>query len=145
MRDWAVEYILHVLETKDWSPNRLASEAGLAASTIARPLRDKNWSYNISRRTLMKIRTASGIDPGMFSPKGFSEDSSIFSDNYPKTTARHVLENLDQNSQDTKELAVNQIKITIVGNLAKIEATVDRDGIAKLKLKLDTIATIIDD
>lgn len=66
MTDPAISYIEHVLETKGWTAAKLAKLTGLAHSTIARPLKQKDYSGRISRRTLQLVRQASGIDPAEF-------------------------------------------------------------------------------
>lgn len=70
MKDWALDYIQHVLEAKDWNAADLARHAGLAHSTINRPLTVKDWPTAISRQTITKVYHASGIDPSPFAPKG---------------------------------------------------------------------------
>jgi len=147
MRDWSIEYILHVLEKKDWSANKLAVEAGVSASTIARPLREKDWPHKLSRTTLMKVREASGIDPSPFIPAGFNEDANLFASARTRTGAT-----LDRMMADERGDAaplsaqhVNEIKIAVVGPLAQIVATVDRAGIARLREKLDALETMLDD
>jgi hypothetical protein len=39
----------------------------------------------------------------------------------------------------------NEVRITVVGPLAHIEATVDRAGLAKLRARLDAIESMLDD
>ena len=143
MRDWAIDYLLHVLEKKDWSANRLAGEAGVATSTIGRPLREgENYAGKLSRTTIEKVRQASGIDPSPFIPEGMAEDAGLFASR-PKTSADHILATMD--SPDPNHLKKNEIRIAVVGDLAQIVATVDRDGIARLRKKLDAIETMLDD
>lgn len=145
MKDWALDYVLHVLEAKDWSANRLATLAGVAASTINRPLREPDWKHKLSRTTIAKIQEASGIDPGPFIPEGFAEDKALFATGRIRTTADRALEHLDQPGSGPNAQATNEIKIAIVGNLAQIVATVDRSGIARLRQKLDAIESMLDD
>lgn len=148
MKHWTIEYILHVLEAKDWSMNRLASEAGVSPSTINRPIREKDWSFAISARTIGKIFRATNIDPSPFMPKGMSEPASMYmgeeSKPRPKSSAQTTLENLDSETS-APAFAVNEIKIAMVGPIAQIIATVDREGIAKLRKKLDAIEAMLDD
>lgn len=66
MRDPGIEYLRHVLEKKGWTAADLARRAGLAHSTINRPLTKPNYEMGISRRTLEKVYLASGIDPAAF-------------------------------------------------------------------------------
>jgi lambda repressor-like predicted transcriptional regulator len=147
MRDWAIDYVMHVLEAKEWSANRLASEAGLAASTIARPLRTLDYKDKLSRTTIAKIAKASGIDPSPFIPAGFNEDKVTFSAMAarPKTTADRVLATMDDPLPMSSPPQTNEIRIAVVGRLAPIVATVDRAGIAKLRARLDALDTILDD
>lgn len=145
MKDWAITYILHVLEVKDWSANRLATEAGLASSTINRPLREPDWPHEISRTTIKKVQKASGIDPAPFIPDGFSEDKSIFTSPRRQTVADRALAELDQPKQTPNAQTINEIKIAVVGPLAQIVATVNREGIARLRAKLDAIESMLDE
>ncbi len=55
-------YISHVLETRDWSMQRLANEAQISASTLTRPMKYPSAKGIISNRTLEKIESASGIE-----------------------------------------------------------------------------------
>ena len=144
MRDWAVEYLLHVLEKKDWSVNRLASESGVATSTLARPLRKKDWPHKLSRDTIHKVREASGIDPSPFIPSAFSEDRAMFAGPRPRTNADRVLQNLDTEPEVQDDEPLNEIKIAVVGSRAQIVATIDREGIAKLREKLKAIEAMLD-
>jgi len=144
MRDWAVEYLLHVLEAKDWSVNRLASESGVATSTLARPLREKDWPHKLSRGTIHKVREATGIDPSPFIPKEFSEERTEFARARPETSADRVLHNLDHDGPQQAEQPLNEIKIAVVGTRAQIVATIDRQGIAKLREKLNAIEAMLD-
>lgn len=145
MRDWAFDYILHVLKAKNWSANRLATEAGVAASTINRPLRVQDWPHKLSRTTLTKIHEVSGIDPKPFIPAGFAEDADTFASQRPLTLADRALRNLDKANPNSETQPTNEIKIAVVGKLAQIAATLDRAGIAKLRAKLDAIESMLDD
>lgn len=143
MTDWTIDYIKHVLETRDWSANKLATMSGLAASTIARPLREQGrLDYRLSRLTIQKIARASGVDPAPFIPAGLFEEAGGYT---PSTRAGRILADLDRDPSDTGTQPVNEIKIAIVGPLAQIMATVDRAGIARLRAKLDAIETMLDD
>lgn len=144
MRDWAIDYILHVLEKKDWSANKLAQEARVAASTINRPLRIKDYANKLSRQTITKIQVASGIDPAPFIPAEFAEDAAMFAGRQ-QTHADRALAKLDQDDPAPNAQSLNEIKIAVVGSVAQIVATVNRDGIAKLRKKLDAIESMIDD
>lgn len=145
MRDWALDYILHVLEAKDWSANRLAVEAGVSPSTINRPLRIVDWPHHLSRTTIAKIWDATGIDPAPFIPEGFSEDSATFSMPRPRSMAQNVLEQMDTPTSAPNAQKINEIKVAVVGPLAQIVATINREGIARLREKLDAIESMLDD
>jgi len=145
MRDWALDYLMHVIEAKNWSMNRLAQEAGVASSTINRPLRDKNWKHKLSRDTVSKVYQASGIDPKPFIPAHLAEESAMFSGPQP-SRIRAILERLDDVPDPAPAaLSVNEIKIAVVGPTAQIVATIDRKGLAKLRQKLDAIEAMLDD
>ena len=97
MNDWTIDYIKHVLEARDWSANKLAMVAGLAASTIARPLREEGrLDYRLSRLTIQKIAKASGIDPAPFIPPGLVEEAGTYT---PSTRAGRILADLDGDGQ----------------------------------------------
>ena len=145
MKDWALDYLLHVMTERGWSANRLAREAGLATSTIARPLREPDYKHSLSRTTITKVAEASGIDPAPFIPEGFAEDKALFQGSRPRSAADLALERLDQHSDGPNAQTTNEIKIAVVGRLAQIVATIDRAGIAKLRAKLDAIESMLDD
>nr|WP_323779582.1 hypothetical protein [Amylibacter sp.] len=150
MRDWAIDYILHVLDAKSWTANRLASEAGVAASTINRPLREKNWPHKLSRATLVKIRDASNIDPSPFIPEE-ADESAFLSMNYdlgaPTEETMARLESAVQSHKQTwpspTRLEKGDIEISISGNHAYIEAFIHLDDIARLRKKLDAIEMML--
>jgi transcriptional regulator with XRE-family HTH domain len=150
MRDWAIDYIVHVLEAKDWTMNRLSEEAGVAASTINRPLRDRNYPHSLSRATIRKIAAASGIDPAPYIPADQSEDRALFAGfaERARTYADRALEDLDKppEAKGTPLAAspLNEIKIAVVGNLAQIVATIDREGLQRLRQKLDALEAMLD-
>ena len=144
MRDWSINYMLHVLEAKNWSANRLAKEADVASSTINRPLREKDWKFKLSRTTINKIQRASGIDPSPFVPVEMREEGSIFSLPRPKSNADRALERLDEAAP--AETAKHQdIRFAIADGYVQISAIVDRNGIDKLREKLDQIASLLED
>jgi lambda repressor-like predicted transcriptional regulator len=148
MRDWAIDYILHILETKQWSMNRLAQEAGVATSTIARPIREREYPHKLSRDTITKIREASGIDPAPFIPAELAEDANLFSPPPgQRTRAGRILAALDTPAaaEGPNAQATNEIKIAIVGPLVQIVATVNKAGLARLRAKLDMIESILDE
>jgi phage repressor protein C with HTH and peptisase S24 domain len=66
MRDRAVDYLRHVLDQKGWTAADLARRAGVAHSTINRPLTIPDYPNAISRQTIQKVWQASGIDPSPF-------------------------------------------------------------------------------
>jgi plasmid maintenance system antidote protein VapI len=143
MRDWTINYMLHILQEKNWSANRLATEAGVATSTVGRPIREADYAGKLSRDTVLKLQKASGIDPQPFIPSDFEEEIAAFTRPRPKTTADRVLEALDQPPGPMAQ-TINEIKIAVVGPIAQIVATVDRAGIAKLRQKLDAIESMLD-
>lgn len=64
--DSAIGYIRDVLHRTGWSPAELARRAGVAPSTLSRPLNSENWSIKVSRTTIEKVAVASGINPPWF-------------------------------------------------------------------------------
>jgi hypothetical protein len=143
MTDWTIDYIKHVLETRDWSANKLAAMAGLAASTIGRPLREQGrLDYRLSRLSIQKIAKASGVDPTPFIPTGLFEEAGSY---VPSTRTGRILADLDSDPPSPASQPVNEIKIAVVGPLAQIVATVDRAGLARLRAKLDAIESMLDD
>lgn len=143
MRDWAIDYIMHVLEQKDWSMNRLATEAGVASTTISRPLKDSTYSGHLARSTIAKIREASGIDPTPFIPKELLEDTEHFAHLPRENRAR---------SQAASEAVVpshseklNQVVFTFDGQTVKLEGTFDRRGLVELHKKIEKIESLFID
>ena len=61
MSDPAIGYLRRVIEATGLRPNALAKKAGVVASTLNRPLNDPNWKGKLSRTTIQKIETATGI------------------------------------------------------------------------------------
>lgn len=61
MSDPAIEYLRHVMKTRDWTAAELARRAGVAHSTINRPPTIPDWPNAISRRTILAVENASGI------------------------------------------------------------------------------------
>ena len=143
MRDWAIDYILHVLEKKDWSMNRLAKEAHVSASTINRPLRDPDWPHKLSRDTIAKIREASGIDPSPFIPTSFAEDAAVFSADKPSPGDEALQIMLAKKRGAATPL--NEIKVVMANGIAEIHAVINREGIAKLRKKIDAIESMLED
>ncbi|AVO36615.1 hypothetical protein [Pukyongiella litopenaei] len=143
-KHWTVAYLSHVLEAMDWSMNRLATETGLAASTINRPMREDDWKFGLSSKTVQKIHAATGIDPADFMPTGFDEPTAMWraADTYSGRTLRRLLD--DKESTPDRDRG-NEIKIAIVGSRAQIVATVDKAGLAKLRAKLELLADLLED
>lgn len=62
MEDWAIEYVRSVITELGISTSELATRAGVSSTTLTRPLNAQgNHPFSISRRTLEKIRDATGI------------------------------------------------------------------------------------
>lgn len=138
MRDWAYDYVEHVLETKGWTMNQLAKEAGVAASTINRPFRLGADAGGMSRRTLKKIAEASGIDPKPFERAARPERIGVEEDAGPFL----ALPGPPTLSISSGE---NRITFRVDGGVAEIIARVDADGIAKLREKLNLIESLLRD
>lgn len=138
MRDWAYDYVEHVLAKTGWTMNQLAKEAGLAASTINRPFRQGADAGGMSRRTLKKIADASGIDPRPFESAaggrrpGFAEDMIDFAQS-PKAPTLSFSSGL------------NRMTFRVDGGVVEIIATVDLEGISKLREKLTLIEALLKD
>lgn len=145
MQHWTLDYLTAVLERMDWSANRLATETGLAASTINRPLREKDWKFGLSAKTVARIHAATGVDPKPFMPDGMEEPAEMYRASSDSLAAR-VLRDMDKpDDEKPNAQARNEIKIAVVGDLAQIVATVDKAGLAKLRAKLEAIEAVIDD
>lgn len=80
---------------------------------------------------------------------GFSEPGGPY-----KSTAARILADVEpaqppmgdaEKASKPSALSVNEIKIATVGNLAQVVATIDRQGIAKLREKLDALEAMLDD
>lgn len=146
MAHWTAEYILHVLDEKEWTMNRLASEIGVAASTINRPIRGGD---PLTAKTISRIFQATGVDPTPFIPSDLQEAGAIYkaaAPPRPKTVADEVLGLMDEEptaAPNAQEL--NEIKIAVLGPTAQIIATINKAGIAKLRAKLDALESMLDD
>lgn len=127
MTPWTKTYLLAVLEQKDWSANRLATETGLAASTINRPLRERDWKYELKPENVRKIHQASGIDPTPFMPDGLRESAPRFIRAPAQPTA----------------LKLNEIRLEIANGEATIHTRINSQGLAALREKLDALETIL--
>lgn len=55
------KYVLSVCDQTGWDLTTLARRAGLAASTLTRPMNSKDWKGGLSLRSLGKIAKASGV------------------------------------------------------------------------------------
>ncbi|KID12543.1 transcriptional regulator [Ponticoccus alexandrii] len=145
-KHWTVNYLQHILETRDWSMNQLAERAGLAASTINRPLRTQDYSLALSARTVAKLHAASEIAPDPFMPAAMQEPPGMYRAATDSTASR-VLQALDDPPHEKGIGAQprNDIKIAVVGDMAQIIATVDREGLDRLEAKLQTLRQLLDD
>lgn len=146
MRDWAIDYITHAIEAKGWSMSRLAQEAGVAASTINRPLRDPDWPHKLNRTTIAKIRSATGIDPTPFIPADSAEDQAFFAsegvEKGPVETAPQPKPGEVYLVRDSK---LNQLSIMSNGELIQITGTFNREGLKKLQERITNIVNLMDD
>ncbi|WP_181892982.1 hypothetical protein [Falsiruegeria mediterranea] len=139
MTHWTREYVLAVLERQDWSMNRLATEIGVAATTINRPLKSKDASAGLSAKTISKIYETTGVDPSEFAPVGMSEPIALYMEKpqgrRPETTADRALKKVISSQTGEHQ----EQKIAIVGDLVQVAATVDKDGLEKLIKRLNLI------
>lgn len=62
----ALDYVRHVLDTTGLSPSGLARKAKVDPSTITRNLAGGEHKYTLSMKTIARIATVTGIDPGPF-------------------------------------------------------------------------------
>lgn len=58
---WPLEYLRHVVSKLNISPSALAQLAEVSSTTITRPLNSTEHKFEISRRTLDKVKNATGI------------------------------------------------------------------------------------
>lgn len=135
MHDWAINYMKHVLEAKDWSANRLASEAGVASTTISRPLKEPDYPHKLNRTTIAKIHAASGIDPAPFAPK----DMPYLADAAPSGLAE------PPTPMRIQAGGRNSLSILIDGPLVRIQGVLDKEGAKKLRESLDHIIALLSD
>lgn len=54
-------YLRRVMERTGLAPTALAQAAGVASTTLTRPLNDPDYAFEISNRTIKKIEAATGI------------------------------------------------------------------------------------
>ncbi|MBY6120237.1 hypothetical protein KUV64_13955 [Mameliella alba] len=120
--------------------SQLAREAGVAASTINRPMREQDWSFALHPGTVAKIHAASGIDPAEFMPREMQEPPEMYRAATDSLAAR-ALRDLDDPKDTSKPppdaQSTNEIKIAVVGDMVQISATVNKDGLAELRRRLD--------
>jgi len=138
MTNWTKDYLLHTLEAKDWSMNRLASEIGVSSSTVNRPIRS---GEPLSAKTITKIFRATGIDPAPFIPSDLKEPPAVYTA-APRTPAL-----TRPPPSESKAAAgyhkLNEINITFEGDTALIVARVNRHGVEKLQKKLALIDKLL--
>lgn len=126
MKDWAVDYLLNVLERKDWSVAELARRAGVSQSTLSRPIARKDWPGKLSRDTIARIHEASGIDPAPFAPSGGFSEPPIAAMLHPEGQADGP-----------------PYRVAFDGRTVEITAKVDADGLDRLLTYLETIRPLI--
>jgi hypothetical protein len=63
----------------------------------------------------------------------------------PSTSGARILEAIENLGIKPNGEPTNEIKVTVAGPFARIVATVDRVGLAKLRAKLDAIESMLDD
>lgn len=66
--NWTIEYLRHVMTERDLTASGLASAAGVSSTTLTRPLNSREHKFEISRRTLDKIQSATGVPYHSFMP-----------------------------------------------------------------------------
>lgn len=135
MDQWTLRYLDAVMAQTGWSMNQVSELTGIAASTVNRPYREGG---NLSRRTLDKIHEKSGLDPKPYAPEsvrarwyGLEDEGADFK---PRPDPSPTLTIMSGRSN---------IKVSIDSGIAEIAATVDADGIAKLREKLDLIEALL--
>jgi hypothetical protein len=113
--------------------SEIAARAGVAASTINRPINTPGYSGNISRTTIERVAAATGVDYRPFMPQAAMGPPPA---TFPAPVkARRVPADL--------AAQVDGIRIKIEGHTAFIEALVTTENIAELRRKLDLIESII--
>lgn len=128
--DPALTYLQHVLAKTNWTMNELAERAGVAASTINRPLRGGH-KHSLSRKTLVKIARASGIQPP---PTLLATPVATDADPPPGFAAPAA----------APMLGHNEVRVVISARGAEIHAHVDRAGLAALRAKIDLIEKLLE-
>jgi transcriptional regulator with XRE-family HTH domain len=149
MEHWTKSYVFAVLEQMQWSMNKLATEIGVSASTINRPIR----AEGLSAKTVSKIYNVTKVDPEPYFPKGFSEPPSLFKDPFqipprraPADIRREQLVMRGQEiTSETPDLAAQYTDISMRGHLVQIHAVCDKAGLSRLIEKLTITLDILDD
>ncbi|MEL6646646.1 MAG: S24 family peptidase [Pseudomonadota bacterium] len=67
---WTLNYTQHVIERLGTNASKLAQHAGLATTTLTRPLGPDGTGNPLSTRTIEKIASFSGVSPAPFIPDG---------------------------------------------------------------------------
>jgi transcriptional regulator with XRE-family HTH domain len=139
------------------SETALGKEAGLSGDAV------RNWRRALSEgkspganiKSLNAIATTLGVSyswlvEGKDTPDeemGMREDGNVYINidgKNRRSSAAEALANLDDPKIISDVNTRNEIKIGIKGDLAQIIATVDREGIEKLRKKLDAIEALLD-
>lgn len=130
--------MLHVLQARDWSMNRLAREAGVAASTINRPLRDRDWPYPLKPDTIARIHRASGIDPRPFVAGEMAEPAEMYA------SPREAAPKPEASAKALHQTApLNVVDLYIENGTATVLARLDRAGLDALRRKLDALEVVL--
>jgi transcriptional regulator with XRE-family HTH domain len=59
-------YVRFLLDELNVSPSALAKAAGIASSTLTRPLNNANYKFSLSTSTIEKIAAVTGVNPAPF-------------------------------------------------------------------------------
>jgi DNA-binding phage protein len=129
MSNWTLTYLRHVMDATGLKGAELAHKAGIAASTINRPLSDANWPHLLSHKTLAAVALATGI-----SFKDFEPDSAT-------SVAPFVRSDRAPTGQAPDGDCDMQIQVD--GNRAHLVATVTLDCIEALRRKIDLLEALL--
>lgn len=66
--NWTINYITHVMSECGMNATSLAAAAGVSSTTLTRPLNSPDHKFDLSRKTLDKIQSATGVPYLPFMP-----------------------------------------------------------------------------
>lgn len=136
---WQIKYLRHVLDRTGQSIAELARNAGLAHTTINRPLKTPNWKYELKPDTIKAVAEATGIDPTPFIVEGAAEPPALYlgKPSRPRSQADQVLRSLPAPNMR------GDFHVHLDGDIVRVSAAVDLATIPRLRKALDAMEDLL--